>query len=112
MLVEQSLDEPAMLVGHQLLQVLDRRLVTAALADVLRRHHDVDAIGLAADVIVDPVELDLELLRREGERPEHTEASGTAHGSDDVTTMREGEQRDVDVELVADGRAHGAPPAG
>ena len=36
--------------------------LAASLSDVLRGHREVDAVGLAADVGVDPVELDLELV--------------------------------------------------
>ena len=55
-------------------QVLGRGLVAAALADVLGRHGEVDAVGLAFDVFVDPVELDFETLGFVGERAEYAEA--------------------------------------
>ena len=49
--------------GIMLVEVREARLGAAALAHVLRGHDDVDAVGLAVDVLVDPVELDLELRR-------------------------------------------------
>ena len=73
------------------------------------RHDDVDAVGLAVDVLVDPVQLDLELLGREGERAEHAEAAGLAHRGDDVAAVAEGEDRELDAELVADRCTHGRP---
>ena len=45
----------AVLVGDQRREVLGRGLLAAALADVLGGHREVDAVGLAADVLVDPV---------------------------------------------------------
>ena len=65
---------------------------------VLRRHDDVDAVRLAVDVLVDPVELDLELLGRERERAEHAEPAGLAHRGDDVAAVAEGEDRELDPE--------------
>ena len=84
-----------------------RGLGAATLAHVLRRHHDVDAVGLVAHVLVDPVELDLELVGREGERAEHAEAPGLAHRGHDVATVGEGEDRELDPESVTDRRPHG-----
>ena len=73
---------------------------------VLVRDHDVDAVGAVADVLVDPVELDLELLGAEADRAEHAEAAGLAHRDDDVAAVGEGEDRELDAELVADRGAH------
>ena len=89
----------------------------AALLDarVLRRHDDVDAVGLVADVLVDPVQLDLELLGREGDGAEHAEPARLAHRGDDVAAVAEGEDRELDAEAVAERGAHVAiiapPPA-
>ena len=55
-------------------------------------------------MLVDPVQLDLELLGREADGAEHAEAAGLAHGGDDVAAVGEGEDRELDAELVADGR--------
>src|SRR4029453_16914621 len=76
------------------------------LAHVPGRHHDVDAVGLALDVLVDPAQLDLELLGREGEGAEHPHAAGPAHRDHYVATVAEGEDRDVHSESVAELGAH------
>ena len=73
---------------------------------VLVRDDDVDAVGVVADVLVDPVELDLELLGAEADGAEHAEAAGLAHRDDDVAAVGEGEDRELDAELVAEWRAH------
>ena len=82
-------------------------------ADRLRVHalvlvgdDDVDAVGVVADVLVDPVELDLELLGREADGAEHAEAAGLADRDDDVAAVGEGEDRELDAEVVADGGVH------
>ena len=58
-------------------------------------------------LLVDPVELDLELLGREADGAEHAEAAGLADRDDDVAAVGEGEDRELDAEVVADGRVHG-----
>ena len=77
--------------------------------DRLLRHDGVDAVGLAVDVGVDPVEFDLELLGAEAHRAEHTEAAGLADGCDDVATVCKGEDRVLDPEHVAERGSHGIP---
>ena len=51
-------------------------------------------------------QLDLELVGAERERAEHAVAAGLAHRGDDVAAVREGEERELDAELVTDGGAH------
>ena len=67
---------------------------------------DVDAVGMVADVLVDPLQLDLELLRRVADRPEHAEPAGLANGDDHVTAVGERKDRELDIEFVADGGVH------
>ena len=74
--------------------------------DRLLRHHGVDAVGLAVDVLVDPVELDLELLGAEADGAEHAEAAGLAHRGDDVAAVREREDRVLDPEHVTQRGSH------
>ena len=71
---------------------------------VLVGDHDVDAVGLVADVLVDPVELDLELLGGEADGAEHAEAAGLADRDDDVAAVGEGEDRELDAEFVANAK--------
>ena len=80
--------------------------VGAVHVDRLLRHHGVDAVGLAVHVLVDPVELDLELLGAEADRAEHTEPAGLAHRGDDVAAVGEGEDRVLDPEHVAQRGSH------
>ena len=54
---------------------------------VLAGDDDVDAVGLVADVLVDPLELDLELLGGEADGAEHAEAAGLADTA--ATTSRQ-----------------------
>jgi hypothetical protein len=65
---------------------------------------------LIAHVLVDPLELDLELLGREAHRAQHAEATGLAHGRHDVATVGEGEDGEFDAESVAELGVHGDPP--
>ena len=99
-------DELAVLLGDQRGEVFGRGLLAAALADVLGRHREVDAVGLAVDVLVDPVELDLEPLGLVGQRAEHAEAAGVGDRGDDVAAVAEGEDRELDPEAVTDRCAH------
>src|SRR5262249_38297502 len=100
---------PVLLVDHLAQRRRQALLVVEALlaVDRLHRHHDVDAVGLAAHVLVDPGELHVELLGGVGERAEHAEAAGPAHRRRDVAAMGEGEDRELDAELLAQLVAHG-----
>ncbi len=104
--LQQLLDEIAVALGDHRVEVREVGLVAAALAHVLHGHDDVDAVGLAVDVLVDPVELDLELFGSEGERTQHSESTGAADRGNDVAAVREGEDRKFDVELVGDRCTH------
>src|SRR5690606_25071811 len=73
---------------------------------------DVDAVGQVADVVVEPREFHLEVLGAEADRPEDAEPAGPAHGGDDVAAVAEGEDRELDSELVAELGAHGRSPPG
>ena len=80
----------AVLLGDEGLEV--GQLEVLALAHELLGHGEVDAVGFAADVLVDPGQLLLELLGAEGQRPEHAVAAGLRDGGDDVAAVREGEE--------------------
>ena len=105
---QDLLGEIEVLLRHHRLQHL-RQLVggqTRVHALVLVRDHDVDAIRVVADVLIDPVEFDLELFRREADGAQHAETAGLAHRDDDVAAVREGEDRELDAEFVAEDRVH------
>ena len=83
-----------------------------ALGGDLHRHHDVDAVGLAVGVVVEPGQDPLELLGVvEPDAAEDAEAAGARDRGGDVLGGGEGEDRVVDAELVAEVGAHqaGAP---
>ena len=108
MLIQQLLDESVMPLGNHCRQALDAGRLTTALTDVLGGHREVDAVGPAADVVVDPGELDLQLFGVEGERAEDAEPAGLADLHHHVPAVGESEQRELDAEGVANGRFHGA----
>ena len=101
---EHLLDEVAVLGRDHALERAEVELL--ALADELLRHREVDAVRLAVDVLVDPRELDLELVGAERERAEHAVAAGLADRGDDVAAVREGEERELDAEPVTDRGLH------
>jgi hypothetical protein len=57
-------------------------------------------------VLVDPVQLGLEPVGLERERTEHPEPARVRDRGDRVAAMTEGEDRELDVELVADRCPH------
>ena len=75
---------------------------------VLIRDHDVDAVGVVTNVLVDPVELDLELLRAEAHGAEDAEAAGLGHRHHHVAAVGEGEDGEFNTEFVANWRVHTA----
>ena len=72
----------------------------------LGRHHEVDAVRLAVDVLVDPLQLDLELFGREVQRAEHAHAAGPADRGDHVAAVAEREDREFEAEVAGELRAH------
>src|SRR5215472_13063825 len=67
---------------------------------------DVDAIGPASHVVINPAKLNLELLGAEGQRAEHAHPAGTRDRRHHVAAVAEREQRHVDAEYVAELGAH------
>ena len=96
-------------LGHHGPQLLGQLLgvLLDALALVLAGDDDVDAVRVLADVLIDPVELDGELFGREADGPEHAEPTRLADSGDHVAAVGEGEDRELDAELVAHGGSHG-----
>ena len=110
---EQLRGEVAVAVGHELLHLrleLLGRHVLDAHALVLGRDHEVDAVRPVAHVLVEPRQLDLELLGREPDGAEHAEPTGLGHRGDDVAAVREGVDRELDAEAFGELGAH--PPEG
>ena len=91
--------------GGELGLELDR--VELAHALVLAGDDDVDAVGVSPHVLVEPVELDLELLGGEADGAEDAEAAGVGDGRHHVAAVGEGEDGELDAEAVADVGVHG-----
>ena len=72
----------------------------------LRRHDEVDAVGLAVDVLVDPGQLDLELVGGEVQRAEHAHAAGPGDRGDDVAAVTEREDRELEAHFPGESCAH------
>jgi hypothetical protein len=76
--------------------------------DLLRRHHDVQAVRPAVDVRLDPVQVALELVGvGVTDRAEHAEAAGPADGRGDGGERREAEDGVLDSQFLAQLRLHG-----
>ena len=60
-----------------------------------------------ADLVLYPVEVDLQLLWAVGHRSEYSEPSGLRDSCDHVAAVGEREDRELDVEQFGDGRVHG-----
>ena len=98
-----------MLSRNHCVEGFERCVISPAFAHVIHRHGEVDAIGLAIDVFVDPVELDFKLLRAERQSAENAETTGVCNGSDYVSTMRESKDRKFDSKTLGNRSAHGFP---
>src|SRR2546421_11185896 len=64
--LDQLVDVATVLVGDELLHLANELLRARALhVDGLLGHDDVDPVGPSVDMLVDPTQLDLELVSRE-----------------------------------------------
>ena len=84
--------------------------VAAVHVERLLRHHDVDAVRLAVEVLVHPGELDLELLGAQAHRAQHAEPAGPADRHRDVAAVGEREDRVLDADGVTQSGMHGVAP--
>ena len=101
---QQLLGEVDMFLGHHLPELLLQLLgAHIAHALVFLRNDDIDAVGLVADVLVDPVEFFLQLLGGKAHRAQHADAAGLAHRHHHVAAVGEGEDRVVDAEFSHSG---------
>jgi len=104
---------PGEKLTHEILvllrDVLDQRACGGALVvldrEILRDEH-VDAVGLAIDVIVDPLQFELELIERERGCAQHAETARPADASHHVAAVTESQQREIDAEHLADRCLH------
>ena len=103
---EEFIDEVTMLFGDHGVERLKRRLLPASLAHIVHRHGEVDTVGTTVDVLVDPVQFDLELLGAEGQRTEHTEPTGIGDRCHDIATVGEGEDGELNPQTLRDRCAH------
>ena len=104
---QEGVEEPPVLLGDELGEGGGAEPVALLHTGQLLRDEDVNAVGLPADGVVDPPQLDLELLGGERRRPEDPEAPAPGDGGHDVAAVAEGEDGILDAELIADAGAHG-----
>ncbi len=100
MVAQEVLDELAVLLRDHRPQIrLELGGIELAHALVVAGDDDVDAVRTVADVLVDPVEFDLELLGTEPDRAQHPEPTRLRHCCHHVAAVGEREDRELDPEL-------------
>ena len=72
-------------------------------------HQDVDAVGPAADVIVDPLQFGIDPLRAHARQAQHAQATGLGDLDHHVAAVREREDRRLDAEHLAQAVVHARP---
>ena len=98
---QQSGDEAPVVLRDPAGQLTVGQVLTLPLE--LGRHDEVDPVGLPADMVIDPRQFLVELLRSERGRAEHSESARIGHCADDVAAVTEGEKGEIGTELVTDG---------
>jgi len=101
--------EVPVLLGDHPLQGLGQALLVGEAhlpVGALDGDDDVDAVGLAVDMLVDPLQLQLQLVGRERQGAQDTHASRAADGGGHVSAMGEGEDRELDAEHLAEPVLH------
>jgi hypothetical protein len=66
-------------------------------AGVLRRDDEIHAIGPVPDLLLDPTEINLQLLRGVGHCTKDSQPSGLGNRGDNVTAVGKGKDRELDV---------------
>ena len=107
-LSEKLGDVALVFLGDAILEF--RRGERVLLAVHTGRHQQIDAVGLAPDLRIDPVEFDIEGLGRVSRCAEYPETARIGHRRDHVAAMAEREQRELDAEFVAESGIHGLLP--
>ena len=95
---QKLIDIGDMLGRDQRLQILGRHRVFALVIHFIG-DQQVDAIGLAVDVFVDPIQLDLKGLRGVADRAKHAETAGFRDLGHHIAAMAKGEQRKINAQF-------------
>src|ERR1022692_1058597 len=103
---EDVVDEGLELSGNEASDVVDA-VAALLVPGVPGGDDEIDSVVSVADLVLDPVEVDLQLLWAVGHRSEHSEPSGLRDSCDHVAAVGEREDRELDVEQFGDGRVHG-----
>jgi hypothetical protein len=101
---QQVRHEGAMLGRHQ---CGDRLGAGPGLYRLMFRNQNIDAVGPAVDMIVDPFQLLFQRLRRETRAPQNAKTAGAAHRRHDIAAVAEGEQRKLGPNELGHFERHG-----
>ncbi len=102
---QDVVDELAVSIGDQRADVVER-VPAVLVAGVLRRNDQVDAVRAVTDLVLDPLQVDLELFGRVGNGTEYAETTRFRHGGNDVTAVAEREDRELDTQHLGGGGLH------
>ena len=103
--VEQFREEIDLFAGQQAIEVV---LARAGIFDH-GRHEHIDAVGLAADVAVEPVEFFVQLGRADARQAKYTHAASLGYLGGTVAAMRERQDGRLDAEHLANSVFHVVP---
>src|SRR5262249_3153222 len=70
------------------------------------RNQNVNTIGLAIDMTIDPLQFEIQLVRGKGRGPEYPETAGTADRRHDVAAVTECNQGEVHAQHFTDAGFH------
>src|SRR5207248_1532539 len=102
---EQVVDECEVLLGHETTQ-LARVQTPLVGARELLRNEQIHTVRLALHFLLDPREVDVELLGTVRDGAEHAAPAGVRDGRNDIAAVAEAEERKVDADQVSRSRAH------
>lgn len=74
------------------------------------RHHRIHPIRHTPHMLINPRQLDLQLLRRKTHRPQHTQTPRPRHRNRHITTMSKRKNRVLDTEHVTKRCVHWLSP--
>ena len=90
---------------NELADVVERESAVGTTGEAGRDDH-VHAVGLVADLGLDPFQVDLEALRRVGHRSQHSHATGFGHRGHYVAAVAEGDNGELDAQHFGDPGPH------